>query len=98
MMSRADRASISCGVLEIYQLSSLEEFLRAYKRYYVKLNYVIFSDRSDLPNRGEGIAKELKSRKLGRVFAMPQQYNPSSGNRIKLWVWIPSTKFKRTGK
>lgn len=47
---------------------------------------------------GSRIAQYIKDKKIGYIVETPAEYNPNSGNWIKVWVWHPPHDFSSRDK
>lgn len=89
-----DESLISCGVMELYNLSSdSEEIVKSVCRDF-QVPFFLFSDLVFKKKRSSGqlLVTYIRRKKLGDVTSQRSAINPNSGNRINVWVWRPDYK------
>ena len=57
--------------------------------------YVIFTDSNectddDLKTAGDRLSEYIRSHDLGEVYETKEAENPSSGNNVKVYIWVPN--------
>lgn len=87
---------ISCGIDQIYDITDLtdkdedqlEKFAAVIWLHCQHGAFVIYSDI--VKRGGDVLTRYLRKHKLGEINVSPIRVNPNSGNRIRLYTFIPN--------
>lgn len=98
-----DGTLISCGVHQLYAITDLKDTDEAQLEKNVAVIWLhcqrgAFVIYSDIVKRGgDVLTRYLRKHKLGEITTSPIRVNPNTGNRIRLYTFIPNkpklTKF-----